>query len=269
MFGHLIRLIRSNFIRQKLSSGHQFSITAFISVTTLYNRAYRNGNGYLNQTDIGYCFQDESQIHRKMTKEIFIFKSSFISLFVILFSVFIVFIMFIAICVPLAGISVCICKICDNFDNLHFPSRSVLGWKVFYCSILLFCIGIVAERIVTCAIATTLLHSAVKGIFPQAETLVYEASKYIDELGPKMINVKGELQDHLNEYDETIEKLRGEFDQKTQAITDETTSNFIIFNSDLNEILVNGSNRVLSMESEIQQIVFDIFRKGLAQSEHK
>jgi hypothetical protein len=180
-----------------------------------------------------------------------------------------VFITFIAVCVPLAGISICICKICDKYDNLHFPSRSVLGWKVFYCCILLVCIGIVAERIVTCAIATTLLHSAVKGIFPQAELLVNEASNYIDELGPKMINVKDELQDHLSEYDETMERLKEEFDQRTQAISDETTANFVLFNSDINEILINGSERVLSMEREIQQIVIDIFRKGLAKSEHK
>ena len=179
------------------------------------------------------------------------------------------FITFIAVCVPLAGISVCICKICDSFDNLHFPSRSVLSWKVFYCCILLLCIGIVAERIVTCAIATTLLHSAVKGIFPQAEALVNEASSYINELGPKMIDVKDELQDHLDEYDETMEKLREEFGQKSQDISDEMTANFLIFNSDLNEVLINGSERVLSMEHEIQQIVIDIFRKGLAQTEHK
>ena len=84
-----------------------------------------------------------------------------------------------------------------------------------------------------------------------------------------MIDVKDELQDHLDEYDETMEKLREEFGQKSQDISDEMTANFLIFNSDLNEVLINGSERVLSMEHEIQQIVIDIFRKGLAQTEHK
>ena len=178
------------------------------------------------------------------------------------FIVFIVFITFLAVCVPLAGISLCICKTCDKFDNLHFPSRSVLGWKVFYSTILIILIGIVAERIVTCSIATTLLQSSFKGILPQAETLVHESTEYIENLNYTMQNLPSKLASKLTEYEEEMNKLKEDFDLETQSITNKTTSNLLIFKGDFSEVLVNGSAKVLVMENEIQNTVSNIFRNG-------